>query len=169
MIARIFLRTPTNLKIFRQSSSVKLFTINGVRSSVANLSTSVATADDVVESTTSVSPKVSRLSEEFRRTFCTPELETLLRSFPPKLLNRKHNFPETLYIAHPKAVDTIAEHLLKDHSRHTTLVEINPGLGLLTDKIIESNVEDIRLYEGSRDIVPGLQVSICGLTPITQY
>lgn len=158
MIARALIHT-VNPKLFRQHIICNNLHLNGIVSKFTTVSSPepIADANDALKSTT-VPTNKPRLHEDFRRTFCTPELEQILEGFPPKLRNRKHNFPETLYVAHPKAVNIIAEHLLKDHRRDKTLVEINPGLGLLTQKLIESNVEDIRLFEGTREFLPALQV-----------
>lgn len=152
MISRLFTNT-VKFQLFRPLTCTNLPHLNVVNSHYSTSES--ATADAEIDSRSAAYK--SRLND-FRRTFCTPDLEEILLSFPPKLLNRKHNFPESIYIAHPKAADIIAEHLLKNHNRDTTLVEVNPGLGLLSQKLVESNVEDIRLFEGTRDLFPSLQV-----------
>lgn len=159
MISRFVIKNAHFKNLRPLSNRNKLLHSNGDSSNSANLSTSMATLD-LADNTESSAANKPRLSEDFRRTFCTPELEDVLQSFPPKLLNRKHNIPETMYIAHPRAADIVAEHLLKNHNRDTTFVEINPGVGLLTQRIIEANVEDVRLFEGTREMLPALHVRV---------
>lgn len=151
MISRTVLRAAYRQCVLPTTARIKL------TGSHHGLSTQLAITDPNEPSAGASKPK---LKADFRRTFNTPELEHMLQSFPPKLLNKKQNVPESMYVAHPKAVDAIAEHVLSGHSRHKTFVEINPGLGLLTRKLLGAQVDDIRLFEGTREMLPYLNVGI---------
>lgn len=104
------------------------------------------------------SPKADiSIAEDVRRHFCTPELDAILRSFPVKFMRRKYRYPEHFYIADPLAAEQLADLLLADHDADQPLVEVNPGPGLLTQRLAASGrVRDLRLFEANREFMPAL-------------
>lgn len=100
------------------------------------------------------------VSEDVRRHFCTPDLESILRTFPAKFMRKKYRYPEHFYIADPMGARQIADHLLGEYDRHVNqpLIEVNPGPGLLTQLLHDSGrVRDLRLYEATREFIPSLR------------
>lgn len=98
------------------------------------------------------------VAEDVRRHFCTPELESIVRTFPAKFLRKQQRSPEHFYIANPLAASQIEPLLLDGLEDNRPLIEVNPGPGLLTQRLIDSGrVRDLRLYEANRNFVPSLR------------
>lgn len=81
----------------------------------------------------------------------------------PKQLRRRtttnSKLSQQLYLANDLTAKKIAQHLtnLPDLSR-TTFVETNPGPGLLTGCLLQSEMKDLRLFEASKEFMTHLTV-----------
>lgn len=82
-----------------------------------------------------------------------------LMKLPHTVLRKKNKLPEIFYIAHEEAAEKIAEVMLTDLDKDQTLLEANPGLGYLTQRLIEKCDNKLILYEPSKNLHSHLEVS----------
>lgn len=103
--------------------------------------------------------KVPRLpQQDVYKFFEDNKLLDVYNLFPKKFLSKKFKAPEHFYIAHPNAAEIIANHLKTYCNDDRPFIEINPGPGILTEKLLKSKMKDIRLYEVNDQFVPYLKV-----------
>jgi hypothetical protein len=90
--------------------------------------------------------------------FSHPDKQIAL-NYPPELLKRynKKNSIESFYLSDKSAVDIIFEALMKDLGDRD-LYEVNPGLGLLTDKLINGTNNKLTLFESDKRLKEQLEV-----------
>lgn len=92
--------------------------------------------------------------------FDVPERRHVLKRFPEELIKRKKNVSDGFYIACDDTARTIADALMKDLPPDRTLIEVNPGLGLVTEHLINETPNKLMLYEPISHFRPHLNVSI---------
>ncbi|XP_067616989.1 dimethyladenosine transferase 2, mitochondrial [Eurosta solidaginis] len=81
--------------------------------------------------------------------------------FPENLFNKKHKTPAYLYVAEDQLaeqIDKAIEPFMKQTKCHTAM-EINPGIGLFTNKLLnrETRIRKILLYETLEHFMPALE------------
>lgn len=70
-----------------------------------------------------------------------------LEKIPKFCLKRKSKTPETFYNTNKSIASTIAKHLIKDLHKDTPILEVNPGLCLLTKELLETCDNNLLLFE----------------------
>lgn len=101
---------------------------------------------------------VQNIPEDIRKHFVTPKLQELLQKFPEKIVRKKISSIEHLYIADPLGAEIISEHILKNYNKNIPFLEVNPGVGLLTELLINKGVHDLRLFEVNSEFMQSLKV-----------
>lgn len=87
----------------------------------------------------------------------SPEHEGLVKQLPKSLL-KKYKKPESMYLINKKTAKEIAE-TIKNLLDNSPLVEVNPGLGILSEELLQVHRGPHYLYESSSHFVPHLSVS----------
>lgn len=103
-------------------------------------------------------PRTVKIPNDILRFFAENNLQEVLSLFPNKLLGKKHKIPEHFYIIHPEAANIIAKHLIAGCQDDQPLIEVNPGCGVLTEKLFKSHLKSVRLYEVNDEFMPLLKV-----------
>lgn len=104
-------------------------------------------------------PKKRKVPQDIKEQFFkSDELKTIVNKFPEKFLRKKYKVPGQLYIAHPSAAQCIAPHLTAGIPTDMPVIEVNPGLGLLTQELIDHGLSNLRLYESAKEFLPILEV-----------
>lgn len=107
------------------------------------------------------SPLELRIPEKMQNYFNNhPDRGILFKTFPEKLLKIRKNLDLSMYIASDDSARVIADVLKKDLPRDRTLLEISPGLGLLSKLLINETDNDLMLYESDQYFHPYLNVSV---------
>lgn len=101
----------------------------------------------------------SKLSNEIKSYFSPHHREYILEKFPEKLLRRKTKTPESLYIVNEDSAKKIVQHLKANIASDKLLIEVNPGIGLLTKHLLNETSNDLLLYESNDSFIPELNVS----------
>lgn len=101
--------------------------------------------------------KTVKISEDILKHFDTSEKKEILNQFPHRLLSKKYKAPDNFYVADKSIAQSIAVHLTKGISSRTTLVEANPGPGLITEELIRSGAGKILLFEPFDIFIPKLR------------
>jgi len=84
----------------------------------------------------------------------------IAHSFPETFFVKKRGkTPDNFYIASNIAASTIANSLKKDLPADKLIMEVNPGIGLLTEKLITETNNDLFLYEAHEHLFDKLAVS----------
>lgn len=94
-----------------------------------------------------------KASKEILKHFDEPNCKYILSCFPEKLLKKKKN-PDDLYISNEKTALTIANVLKEGLAPDKTLIEVNPGLGLLTTHLIKETPNDLLIFEPNEHFHP---------------
>lgn len=103
--------------------------------------------------------KSTKTENEVYKYFNYPERK-LAHSFPETFFVKKRGkTPDNFYIASNVAASTIADSLKKDLQADKLIMEINPGIGLLTEKLIKETDNDLFLYEAHEQLFDKLAVS----------
>lgn len=85
--------------------------------------------------------------------------EEVVRSFPLKLTGRQHSkAPLDLYIASKNTARNIVEHLKPYLKMDVPLVEVNPGLGVLTKELLKANTGKLIVFEPNVDFTKSIEV-----------
>lgn len=77
----------------------------------------------------------------------------------PKMLFKKYKTPETMYLINKKTANDIANVIKNHFEKEVPIVEVNPGLGFLTEEILKSQNKQIFLYESMKFFQNSLKVS----------
>ena len=101
----------------------------------------------------------SKISQEFLEYFGEKDKELIFKSYPEKILRRKFKSPDHLYLADRESAKKISKIIAYDNISNKTIVEINPGIGLLTNELIERTESKLILYELYDKFLPHLNVS----------
>uniref|UniRef100_A0A182QP86 rRNA adenine N(6)-methyltransferase n=1 Tax=Anopheles farauti TaxID=69004 RepID=A0A182QP86_9DIPT len=72
---------------------------------------------------------------------------SVLKLFPASILRKSSLNTERFYVANRATANQIADVITQDLPPNRLLVEVNPGPGLLTEQILQRNVQNLRLYE----------------------
>lgn len=102
-------------------------------------------------------PGEMKASKEILKHFNEPRREFVLKMFPEKLLKKKKT-PDDLYLASEETARKIADVLKKDLKPDATLIEVNPGLGLLTTHLINETKNDMLIFEPDEHFHPYINV-----------
>lgn len=94
-----------------------------------------------------------KASKEILKHFNEPNCKYILSCFPERHLKRKKK-PDDLYIANETTARTIADWIKKDLKADQTLIEVNPGLGLLTTHLVKETANDILIFEPDEHFHP---------------
>lgn len=89
--------------------------------------------------------------------------DELLSKFPKEFYHKvttNSKMSHQLYLVNEVTAAKIAQYLTHLPDPHKTLVETNPGPGILTGLLIESGVNDLRLFEGREEFLAHLEVRI---------
>ncbi|GAB0092805.1 rRNA adenine N(6)-methyltransferase [Sergentomyia squamirostris] len=70
-----------------------------------------------------------------------------LEGFPSDYLIKKQQTPDHLYIVDESVAKTVAGIVCKNSQDDSPIVEINPGLGILTQELLKVSKQKIHLYE----------------------
>lgn len=92
--------------------------------------------------------------------FDVPERRDVLKRFPEEFIKRKKTVSDGFYLACNDTARMIADALMKDLPPNRTLIEVNPGLGLVTEHLINEKPNKLVLYEPIAHFRPHLNVSI---------
>lgn len=101
-----------------------------------------------------------KISDKIQTYFNENDHGNMLKAFPESLLRIKRNPDISLYLASEGSARIIADVLTKNLQKEKPLLEINPGLGLLTKLLINETENDLLLYESEPHFHPELKVSI---------
>lgn len=77
----------------------------------------------------------------------------------PKNLLRKYKSPESMYLINKKTAKDIVS-TIQNHLNNSPIIEVNPGLGLITKHLLNCQKNHIYLYESSNYFSQHLHVSI---------
>lgn len=101
----------------------------------------------------------TKVVKEISAYFGSPGSENILQSFPEKLLKRK-KAPEGFYIATESAAKQIFD-ALKSYKLQPDkpIIEVNPGLGLLTKHLVNETGNDLILFEPIESFHSNISVS----------
>lgn len=93
----------------------------------------------------------------------SPEYKGLMEQLPRSLL-KKYKTPESMYLINKKTAKEIAK-TIKSHLKNSPVVEVNPGLGLLSEELLQVHKGPHFFYESSSHFLPHLAVSSLSLFP----
>lgn len=88
----------------------------------------------------------------------SPEYEGLIKQLPKSLL-KKYKNPESMYLINRKTAEEIAN-TIKSFLDKSPVVEVNPGLGLLSEELLKVHSGPHFFYESSSHFEPHLSVSM---------
>ncbi|CAH2094591.1 unnamed protein product [Euphydryas editha] len=86
----------------------------------------------------------------------SPEYKNVIDIVPKSLL-RKYKAPETMYLINRNTAKDITDILKKYINKDAPVVEVNPGLGYLTQELLQCQKNRIYLYETSNHFVQFLR------------
>lgn len=78
----------------------------------------------------------------------------------PNSLLRKYKTPESMYLINKKTAKYIAKTVTSHINEESAVVEVNPGLGFLSEELLHCMSNHIYMYETSNHFSPHLNVSI---------
>lgn len=90
-----------------------------------------------------------RISKDIQSHFSNKEREFVLKQFPDKLLRKKIKTPENMYICDEGCAELIADYITNSDGNDKPVIEINPGLGLLSKHLLKRTTNDLMLYENN--------------------
>ena len=90
-----------------------------------------------------------RISKDIQSYFSNKEREFVLKQFPDKLLRKKIKTPENLYICDEGCAELIANYITKSDGYDKPVIEVNPGLGMLSKHLLKRTTNDLMLYENN--------------------
>ncbi|XP_049954047.1 dimethyladenosine transferase 2, mitochondrial [Schistocerca serialis cubense] len=98
-------------------------------------------------------------SEEISNYFQTKEsLRNVLKDVPGKILKMRRKIPEALYLVDDDVADEIVTAINKEvESLNSPIIEANPGLGLITKRLLNCGAQNLQLYESSAEFKARLQ------------
>lgn len=104
-----------------------------------------------------------KVPKEMSSYFSASERRFALDSFPVKLFQVSRKEPDGLYIASRESASLIADALKKNLKPNVTIIESNPGVGLLTKQLIDQTENDLLLFEPKENFQQELKVNIIKL------
>jgi hypothetical protein len=104
--------------------------------------------------------KVTPVQEkEVYQHFNTPTRKAALNYPEEFFIKKRSKVPNSFYIADKLAALEIVKELQKDLPENKMIMEINPGIGLLTQLLIEETKNDLFLYEQDKNLFYKMAVS----------
>lgn len=107
-------------------------------------------------------PREYKIPSDLVEYFATINQQNLLEQFSPKMLRKKHKFPDSYYIASPEAAKLIADYVSKPAASAKVILESNPGPGLLSEHLARSSGTKIHLFESDDNFEKKLQDTYSG-------
>lgn len=89
----------------------------------------------------------------------TPENRNIIEKLPKSLL-KKYKSPESMYLIDRKTAKEITKTIKNYLDKGSPLIEVNPGLGLLSEELLKCQGGHIYMYESLNNFSPILKVSI---------
>lgn len=148
------------LKLWRQLSAIRPL---GYRKLVTEVNSDITRLDNPKSKKRKRKERESteHIGKEVLAHFDRPESRFILKGFPEELLKkRSKKVMQGLYISNEESARTIASTLMKGLRPDQSLMELNPGLGLLTKRLIDNTENDLLLYEPMGHFHPNLTVSL---------
>lgn len=93
-----------------------------------------------------------------------PEYQQIKNKLPKSLL-KKYKTPESMYLINNKTAKIIAKAIEGYINTDLPLIEVNPGLGILTEELLQCQKNHIFIYEALNHFAPNLQVSEIAYLP----
>lgn len=87
----------------------------------------------------------------------SPEYEGLIKQLPKSLL-KKYKSPESMYLINKKTAKEIAKTIKRSLDK-SPVVEVNPGVGILSEELLKVHSGPHFIYESSTHFTPHLSVS----------
>lgn len=78
----------------------------------------------------------------------------------PKSLLKKFKSPESMYLINKQTAKHITKALESHLDKDCSIIEVNPGLGILTNELLQCQKNRIYIYESLNHFTPYLQVSL---------
>ncbi|CAF4911308.1 unnamed protein product [Pieris macdunnoughi] len=75
----------------------------------------------------------------------------------PRMLLKKYKTPETMYLINRKTAKDISTIITRNFEKEAPIVEVNPGLGFLTEEILRNQNNPVYLYESTKFFQKSLQ------------
>lgn len=88
----------------------------------------------------------------------TPEYYNIKDKLPKSLL-RKYKTPESMYLINKNTAKSISKTLKKHISADSPVVEVNPGLGFLSEELLQNWSNHIHMFETSSHFSQHINVS----------
>lgn len=104
-------------------------------------------------------PSPPKIPKEMQTYFDEPSKRFVFDSFPSKLLQKNRKSPDELYLANEDTAFLIADIVKRDLKSNMTIIEANPGVGLITNHLVNETENDIFLYEPKEHFHKSLNVS----------
>lgn len=90
--------------------------------------------------------------------FASPE-KKVAHNFPESFFVKKRGkTPDNFYLAHKEAANIISKVMTNELPKDKLIMEVNPGIGLLTQKLIDETDNDLFLYEANEEMFDKLAV-----------
>lgn len=102
--------------------------------------------------------ETNNVPDYIKKFFASDKERKIIEKFPYKLLKKKPS-PKRLYLAHPEAQKIISEHIKKSLCKDDTILEVNPGPGVLTGELIKNDSLKMILIESMDEFVKHLEVN----------
>lgn len=98
-------------------------------------------------------------SEEINDYFQTKEsLRNILKDVPAKILKVRRKAPDALYLVDDDVADDVVTTINKEvETLDSPIIEANPGLGLITKRLLNCGAQNLQLYESNGDFKAHLQ------------
>lgn len=113
-----------------------------------------------------VTPLEAKVAKDILTYYTDEDQRLALLKFPDKFLKRKSKSVEGFYVATEKTANKISDVLKKDLRSDQTLMEVNPGPGFLTNRLINDTDNDLLLYEPFESFNPSLKASFSSQTDV---
>ncbi|XP_062564116.1 dimethyladenosine transferase 2, mitochondrial [Armigeres subalbatus] len=97
----------------------------------------------------------ARVAREMKDYFDSDQFDMVMNKFPASLL-RRTQVSEQFYLAAPKLAKNIAKWVTDGMGPDQLLVEVNPGVGLLTKELLKKT-NNLLLYETDESFAPELE------------
>lgn len=113
--------------------------------------------------------KASSQNDESESRIAVSDVEKFIDSSPeyyqlkgklPKSLLKKFKTPESMYLINNKTAQLITKAIIGHLNNASPLIEVNPGLGILTKELLQCQKNHIYTYETLNHFAPYLQVSM---------
>lgn len=107
----------------------------------------------------SESKSTVKLSRDIQSYFKDINKNSILPLIPEKFLKRTKRIADQLYLTDEDVAEIIFNEINK-HCSTSTIVEVNPGIGLLTKKLMTKPLSQLILYESNEEMYKNLDENI---------